>query len=302
MDGCSHDDDGDLICQAYDLVPKTLLVLCGLPAAGKSTLARALVAAQGSTTLSPVVHCELDVLMGPDQDWSASAPGLWSAMRARALESLEQCVSASPPGAVVVVDDNMYYRSMRNRVCQLARAGRHSFATIHVTCPGAVAMERNAARDRPVPVAVLQRMAARIEPPAPGEVSWEVTSAVVDGCAPFELQLPIVAKLVYRARCCPLHPLHDRQAEQNLDRQTTISNAVHQCDLRLRRQLAQIILTFRPGHSALQTSAFAAHLSRQRRRLLQEARSTFATMPPDDAHEDIMANLVQQLPLQMDAT
>ena len=52
-----------------------------------------------------------------------------------------------PFDGYVVVDDNMYLRSMRRQVYNLTRDTKHALLTVHVTCELDVARERNQTRD-----------------------------------------------------------------------------------------------------------------------------------------------------------
>jgi hypothetical protein len=69
---------------------------------------------------------------------------------------------------LLVIDDNMYYTSMRYAVYQVVRAHCAGFATLMLQCDVETALERNAARNTAVVHPdVIRRMAVRIEPPRP---------------------------------------------------------------------------------------------------------------------------------------
>lgn len=110
-----------------------LCLLCGLPAAGKSTLSRAL-----RRLLPPRQGWDCAVLaydeLIPQEAPGPAEPG-WKRRRREVLRHLERLLRAPPacaepgppePGAAagplcIVLDDNFYYRSMRYEVYQLAR-------------------------------------------------------------------------------------------------------------------------------------------------------------------------------------
>ena len=48
---------------------------------------------------------------------------------------------------IVIVDDIMYYRSMRREVYTIAREQSYGFVTLYVSVPVEVALQRNAARE-----------------------------------------------------------------------------------------------------------------------------------------------------------
>jgi O-phosphoseryl-tRNA(Sec) kinase len=111
-----------------------LLVLCGLPGAGKTTLARRLASSltDGPAQVQAEVrHCSFDsVYFGGDDGGSeAEAPpefelGRWRQSRAQALAQVERLIAESrapTSSSLVVVDDNMYYRSMRHQCYLIAK-------------------------------------------------------------------------------------------------------------------------------------------------------------------------------------
>jgi predicted kinase len=124
-----------------------VLCLIGLPGAGKSTFARALSA--------PGVVCV-------SFDDFASRP--------LALEAVAETIRA---GSDVIVDDNLYYRSMRREVWCLARDHGAKILFAFLDTPLATCLERNASRSGSarIPDDVVVRMANRLEVPC-GE-GWE---------------------------------------------------------------------------------------------------------------------------------
>lgn len=74
---------------------------------------------------------------------------------------------------LLVIDDNMYYTSMRYAVYQAVRARSAGFATMMLQCDADTAQARNRSRrTATVHPDVIQRMAARIEPPRPDKNGW----------------------------------------------------------------------------------------------------------------------------------
>lgn len=188
-----------------------MLLLCGLPASGKSTFARALCDAHGrqgggiaacvAADFDDVRHVDYDALAcdaGGDDGAAAGAEddaplgpsdrAAWRAGRARALDVLRDALDrAADAGSspLVILDDNFHLRSMRRevyRACQ-ERIAQHpsrlavGFATLHFATPPEACLRRNAARRgrARVPDDVVSRMATVLEPP-------DVTKA----CASFE--------------------------------------------------------------------------------------------------------------------
>lgn len=166
-----------------------MLVLCGIPGSGKSTVAAALAtAAEASGTLVTLV----------DFDKQAGSlieefdPEKWKNDRAtsleavyQALDSLKRNISNSDVAIatttssstndrtiqtsnhLLIVDDTMHYRSMRAECWRIARATGAAYLHAHIKCPLETALERNQQRPpgQRVPEEVLRRTAAIFEPP-----------------------------------------------------------------------------------------------------------------------------------------
>jgi hypothetical protein len=128
------------------LSPCMVLVLCGLPGAGKSTLARRLMQRSGGGHLE-VHHLSFDDIFFGDEssaDVEQFDASKWRLSREQALLQVEHLIqdSLQPDGLspytpslcdgtptlsalagnrLIVVDDNMHYRSMRRQCFQVAK-------------------------------------------------------------------------------------------------------------------------------------------------------------------------------------
>jgi tRNA uridine 5-carbamoylmethylation protein Kti12 len=73
-----------------------------------------------------------------------------------------------------IIDDNMYYRSMRNEYVNICRQLQVGYFQIFFDCGLDVALERNSNRSNktPLPDEVIRRMSEKLEKPNP-EYSWE---------------------------------------------------------------------------------------------------------------------------------
>lgn len=159
-----------------------LCLLCGLPAAGKSSLAQHLLdvgpsrlqAALGVPGVR-VWHVCFDAMMAAlevEAGASSFDPELWHASRRRALEAVRSHFcggDAAVDGAalrtiggvmhnssgddtstacldVLVLDDNMHYRSMRRAYFRVAREARLSYCTLSLPVALEDAVNRDANR------------------------------------------------------------------------------------------------------------------------------------------------------------
>ena len=183
-----------------DIARACLLTMCGLPGAGKSTLARAVAARAESDGIRVSLVSFDDIerrvatekseasasLRGDDAgDWT---PGFdaatWKAARVEALATVERLLLCEAEAenvdedgggekdhrrrALIIADDNFYYAGMRQQCHRMARRARAAHAQLFVSISVAQAHKRNESRDKNdiVPRDALERMADQFEPPA----------------------------------------------------------------------------------------------------------------------------------------
>ncbi|GBG34490.1 L-seryl-tRNASec kinase [Hondaea fermentalgiana] len=245
--------------------PAVIAVTVGLPGAGKSSLCQRIENyARVSGHKDRVVLISFD-----DEEQSLSSEcnnketltdfdtDIWHKARERALEKAKQALAAtndpidesSKSIQVLLVDDNMYYQSMRVPFRQLAERVGAGYLEIAVDCELEEAMRRNALRESPhrVPADVLRRMAGRLEPPTPGRRSLHVKSDD-------DLETLFCAM---RAASAEPEVNHEasRAAEAAASRASVNASATHQRELQLRRIVGEFIkkvpATSRRGAAAL---------------------------------------------------
>ena len=182
-----------------DIARACLLTMCGLPGAGKSTLARAVAARAESDGIRVSLVSFDDVerrLASEKSEASASrgddaggpTPGFdaatWKAARVEALVTVERLLLCEAEAenvdedgggekdhrrrALIIADDNFYYAGMRQQCHRVARRARAAYAQLFVSISEAQAHKRNESRDKNdvVPRDALERMADQFEPPA----------------------------------------------------------------------------------------------------------------------------------------
>ena len=182
-----------------DIARACLLTMCGLPGAGKSTLARAVAARAESEGIRVSLVSFDDVerrLASEKSEASASrgddaggpTPGFdaatWKAARVEALATVERLLLCEAEAenvdedgggekdhrrrALIIADDNFYYAGMRQQCHRVARRARAAHAQLFVSISVAQAHARNESRDPRdvVPRDALERMADQFEPPA----------------------------------------------------------------------------------------------------------------------------------------
>ncbi|GAU93577.1 hypothetical protein RvY_05500 [Ramazzottius varieornatus] len=258
------DDDGHMEFPS-EKSSIVLVVMSGLPGAGKSTFANTLQAAFKVKYPDTVVFLvEYDALV------KQIIPSEWKRQRLEVLDAVSHLVLTIRSGSsgreaesdkeslgehilrfnaqalrsasrsskiVVILDDNMYYRSMRYQVFQRAIQLRAGYCQIHIAVALGTAVRQNLLRTCPVPEEVIARMAAAFEEPNPTRYIFEQYSLVLDTVTSTSVDKAMV--LVFRAMEDPPRNVDNDEAawvaeERSKAQELNRTNLLHRADSILR--------------------------------------------------------------------
>jgi O-phosphoseryl-tRNA(Sec) kinase len=204
-----------------DIARACLLTMCGLPGAGKSTLARAVAARAESDGIrvSLVSFDDVERRLASEKseasasrgdDAGGSTPGFdaatWKAARLEALATVERLLLSEAEASVgedgggekddrrralIIADDNFYYAGMRQQCHRIARRTNAAHAQLFVSISVAQAHARNESRhlNDVVPRDALERMADQFEPPAAIERDDCVSASRDENLAPEKVRV-----------------------------------------------------------------------------------------------------------------
>lgn len=149
-----------------------VILFGGLPASGKSTMARKIKDYFHDTRR--VVHLEYDAL----EDQIASEQqekddiAAWNEARLTAVQQLEGILKTPPNAALLILmDDNFHLRGMRKKIHRLLLNYRPiRFGVIWMETDLDVCLQRNGLRERRIPHDVLLKMKLNLESP---RSNWE---------------------------------------------------------------------------------------------------------------------------------
>lgn len=216
-----------------------LLLLVGIPGSGKTTLACYL--ERTFARELPVVVISYDAIeteLTQDKSWDRS---VWHDVRKivydKCVAFLENYQSKK---SILILDDNMYYRSMRYLYFKLARKADAQFAEIFLDCPLDVALERNSRRSHDkVSEATIRKMAQIIEIPDPSKYSWEEHSMQADSCRDV-VQFDLTQLLQIMSLKIVKLPI-DNSLAQESQRASNCRNLTHQVDLATRKEVSTVV-------------------------------------------------------------
>lgn len=194
-------------------------------------------------------------------------------------ECLEHRKSSSVESTwhVVLVDDNMFYRSMRYPFYQLCRTYECSFCQIYIKNDLDELILRNANREGIVTDATILKMARIYEAPDQQKFYWEKHSMELDN--PEFNDQDMIKKLdlfiseVSLEIIPPLESERDK-AERDRCRKEILESYVHQCDQILRKFISLKMNEVKNSTSdKKELRDKGSHLNNQRKRYLQVLRT-----------------------------
>lgn len=224
-----------------------LVMLMGIPASGKTSLAHRLLA----TAPRPAIALHIDDLSAtPAQnDSPATRP------RDRALRQVQQAI-AGPWRGVIILDDTMHLAGMRKPYWRLFRTlASVAIAFVQVTCPLDVALCRDAARAGPARVGErsIRKILGSFKPPTPTQrrLTIQLDSAgMIAASAASELWLTLQQLLAQSmqlkaiaitsgARCSDCSPISrdHRRDQDDSDWRHRLHLALNQAASQLIRQI-----------------------------------------------------------------
>ncbi len=154
---------------------QAVFIMCGLPASGKSTLARGIVTLLQDGVFSGQVRIvDIDLLRAAMYKTSgtgtAFVPEQELEVRTGKLREIDTALGI---GESVIDDDMNYFRSMRKEIADIACKRRVHYAIIYVDTPEKQCLAWNAGREHPVPSEVIKEAASKLDKPGSRSYSWD---------------------------------------------------------------------------------------------------------------------------------
>ena len=209
---------------------RVMLVLSGVPAAGKSTLASELTRREFGS-----VHLCFDPILSSLGEFT---PERWQTAQLQFYSQVEVAARAS---LLVIVDDNLNYLSMVKKYQKLAANCNCVFLHIVLQVDLPTALSRNQTRLCPVPRPIIEKMHAQMESQRFLPTSQVLTSRPLE-------QLVDVARTLVRD-CRSKEP--ETGSEQPVP-STAASTPLHRADLHLRSLISRLLT---PLPSSIRVSA-----------------------------------------------
>ncbi|MFX0100252.1 MAG: AAA family ATPase [Candidatus Hodarchaeota archaeon] len=151
------------------------IILCGLPASGKSTFAKQLdVSIPVHAPFKQLEIVDIDLLRselsrktGTSDDFQ---PEQERALRNEKIKKIEHLLDS---GSNVIDDDLNYFRSMRRETAGACLKQSAFYVIIHVNTPLDVCLSWNEGRPDPIPGEVITRVNDKFDPPGSRNYTWD---------------------------------------------------------------------------------------------------------------------------------
>ncbi|KAK1939382.1 L-seryl-tRNA(Sec) kinase [Phytophthora citrophthora] len=286
-----------------------LVLVCGLPAAGKTTLVKQLVATRSDSRLherisfddlyeQQVTADEKSVEFDPE-NWKMCQQEMLLRVSNRLEKQNDSVRRNESTQLVLFVDDNFQYRSLRKRFFNLATERNCGFGVLYANVPAETCRERNAGRSKreQVPSEVFERMVAAFNPPNGRQNSWEVNTLQFNGARDGNID-EVVGALVLQAEkeSNSLHVLRlERQKEkeqQRRDRLATEQSVLHLVDLQLRQWISTQLKSVRTLPDGVTKPQLAFQLNQRRKSYLASLKRSPSCFPANGGVDQVVVSLV----------
>ncbi|XP_044521591.1 L-seryl-tRNA(Sec) kinase isoform X2 [Gracilinanus agilis] len=219
-----------------------LCVLCGLPASGKSTLARSLSDQLRRKQGWDVAVITYDDIIPEAFFEGENGPTLssqWKSFRQELLMYLERflmtIINRQELSAPITRTGGMWERF----VDCLKNQDSLGYCQLFLDCPVESCLERNKQRSKPLPDETIQLMARKIESPNIEKNTWEHKSLVIRSRGSGSEDSIEVTDLLTTALKNPIKCFEENMEQKETDRIICSTNILHQADQTFRRIISQ---------------------------------------------------------------
>ena len=154
-----------------------MLIICGLPSSGKTTVARAVAKLLEDKHEIPTFIVSSDDF----RQMASSSDRGFKPEREKTIKEfyLKTIASALEKGFIVISDDLNYYKSMRSELRGIAKKSGVKYDIVFVDTPVDVAIEWNRRRGEPIPASLIEEVNQKMDRPDV-EYKWDTAIATVD--------------------------------------------------------------------------------------------------------------------------
>lgn len=276
--------------------PKIYLIcLLGLPATGKSSFAVKLQAFSNNFENCHPIHINYDEIMKNNiSDWKALRKDIFKNVEKLLFyiknkenvtfqcNTFQMYVNLFKFSDItfVIIDDNMYYRSMRYEYYQLARSFSINYCQIFFPqneLEKLYQINRKRSEDSFIPEEVIFRMAQRFEIPNSKwekEITWTIKNQYVE--------MELIYKWIIE---CPEVSLNCADMKSPNSSIETTQSVIHRVDIILRKILHEKIKDFRIKHNNENSQDFIQGINQRRIEIIEGVKQRQIEIPSGEENE-----------------
>jgi O-phosphoseryl-tRNA(Sec) kinase len=189
----------------------------------------------------------------------------------------------------IIIDDNMYYHSMRYEYYQLARLHSLSFCQLFVKCSVSDALKHNLSRDqgKAVPGEIITRMAKRLEPPDRQNNPWETYSLTVRSEKWTDTKIREICQFLNDVAQRPVVAPIDNSEVCQESKIICSTNVIHHADVTLRKLIGKRMREGSQNGLQLDELQAQAKALADKRRCILEGIRTGRVLVPEDIREAV---------------
>lgn len=181
---------------------------------------------------------------------------------------------------IIVIDDNMYYKSMRYEYYKLAKTYNISFAQLYFKISYKEALKCNQSRGRNrLPEEVISRMFSKLEPPDIKNV-WESNSVTILSYANFR-NTNILEPILHCIKTALKEPIRNNDLTKIKPQPVATSNALHQIDNLLKHLVGDCIKRKMEENDTANQKIIAKSLSNKRLEIFGKIKRGILLVPLD---------------------
>lgn len=288
----------------------SLMILIGLPASGKTTLAKNLLSnfKHHKRKNYLFIHVCYDDLISPKEtNWKESRNLITGKIKNLILSLKEGDLEKCPPefrnqiidsyeSCIIIVDDNMYYKSMRFSLYQVAQNEEVGFCQICLKCPLEDVIRYNSKRKNKVPSEIIIEMSKKIEMPN-SENNWERNSLIsnLNDVNLYENIFDLLENCLENPECKANE--EDNKAEKELAAKITATNIVHQVDIVLRHVVGCKIKEYIKNDNG-DLKIFSKELNKRKMEFLKSLEKKEEILPDDVVEEIQQVDVIKKTKLE----
>lgn len=193
-------------------------------------------------------------------------------------------LAESSSNYLILIDDNMYYRSMRYQVFQIARRHGTGYFQTFFDVSLETAKSNNATRLNSVPEEVISRMFYKLEKPDARICRWEKHSVTLNNSSG---ELEIIFDTAMSCLEQPEIPIETNECKSPVEQ-----SLVHKVDLLLRKAVGEMVKQQKNILNSGDTKLFAEGLLCKRKLLLDDLRAGLVEIDPELVTGEQIQNLL----------